>query len=1345
MPRRLGVVASVVTALLGAGLPLAAAASAEPAAEASAQPSQASVESVESVCSAPKPGHVGCFALRRTDTVARHGVSATDPVGYGPSDLQSAYALPAGGGAGRTVAVVVAYDDPTAEADLAVYREQYGLPECTADNGCFRKVDQRGGTDFPQPNSSWAAEASLDLDMVSASAPAAHLLLVEADSSDFQDMFAAVDQAVAQGAQYVSNSYGSDYTSQAGSGELAEEATEFDAHYNRPGVAMVASTGDRGYGVSYPAASQYVTAVGGTTLNPSATASRGWTESAWGLAGSGCSLYEPKPGFQTDTGCANRSVADVAAVANPLTGVAFYQTYGGNGWGEMGGTSAAAPIIAGVYAAAAVPDAGTYPNAYPYFKKSELNDVTSGINGICTPAYLCSAGTGYDGPTGLGTPNGLAAFRNYPHGTVSGTVTDSSGAPLTTATVTADGYQATVDAHGHYSLTLPAGSHDLRADAYGYRSGTVSGVTVADRDSITRDITLEAAPSQTVTGRITDGSGHGYPLYAAVTAEDVPGAPVFTDPYTGVYKLRLPEGRDYTLKVVAQYPGYQTGTKDVTVGSSTRKADVALPVDREVDTFAGYDVGTVGRTEAFDATDSPPDGWTVVNAPGTEGGWQFSDPTHQGNKTDGSGGFALANSISYAGKRQDSTLLSPVYDFSGYTRPRISFDMAYPASATQSATVDITTDGGATWTNLRTWTKVSQTDHIDIPVAAYSGAKAVQVRFRYVASNDNYWELDNLFIGDRPATPVKGGLVAGVVTDANTGADVLNARVRDADDHGQTALTTATPADPRLDDGFYWLFSDSPGKRSFAVTKSKFATATKTVRVVPDGVTEADQTLQSGRLTVRQAAVDKTLTLGGKATTKLTIKNTGKAPATFTVAEQVGTPESQTVDGTAWQSVADLPTATTDNAVAAYDGRLYSAFGYTPSTNTYSRDMYVYDPGTDAWSQLAPAADERDAPAKGFIDGKFYAVGGWRNDSSLDPTLEVYDPGSDTWSTGASIPKPYAGSASAVLDGKLYVVGGCGQKNCLNTDVYAYDPTADKWSAMAPYPIPVGWAACGEIDDKLYCAGGQTVNAAATKHAYVYDPVTDSWSPIADMSLAVWAPNYAAANGQLVIVGGRAAAGVTNKSSAYDPRSGTWTALPNAASSIYRGGAAPGFYSVGGMRSPGGSVTAMASVLPGYDQGDRTDDVTWLGLGGRQATLRPGASTTVTVSLDATSSGVGQPGVYTAQVSMRTDTPYHVAPVPVTMTVDPPKGWARYAGTVLGDDGEGGTAPLAGATVEIVGKKSSHTLTTAEDGTCSVWLDTRGGPITVTVSMEGYEPETTRLDLSKKGSAPGDFTLKKAP
>ncbi|MFJ7493430.1 carboxypeptidase regulatory-like domain-containing protein [Streptomyces sp. NPDC097727] len=319
--------------------------------------------SVEASCSRPGPGEVSCFSLRRTDVTSTKGVQPSDttPSGWGATALQDAYNLPADGGAGQTIAIVDAYDDPTAEEDLAVYRAQYGLPACTTANGCFKKVDQRGGTDYPAPDSGWAGEISLDLDMVSAAAPYADIVLVEADSASFEDIGASVDQAVAQGVKFISDSYGTGYTSTPGSGEDPSETTEFDAHYNHPGVAVVASSGDD----AYPAASQYVTSVGGTALAQDSSTSRGWSESVWhnsyGGPGSGCSVYEAKPAWQEGVGtdCDMRAVSDVSAVADPLTGVSVYQTYGGDGWAVYGGTSASSPIIAGAYAAAGTPTAGT--------------------------------------------------------------------------------------------------------------------------------------------------------------------------------------------------------------------------------------------------------------------------------------------------------------------------------------------------------------------------------------------------------------------------------------------------------------------------------------------------------------------------------------------------------------------------------------------------------------------------------------------------------------------------------------------------------------------------------------------------------------------------------------------------------------------------------------------------------------------------------------------------------------------------------------------------------------------------------------------------------------------------
>ncbi|MFB7645399.1 putative Ig domain-containing protein [Streptomyces sp. NPDC056085] len=444
---------------------------------------------VQRLCAQPdKAGVMSCLALARTDVRHHLGISPNAaPSGYGPTDLQSAYALPSSAGAGATVAIVDAQDDPNAESDLATYRSQYGLPACTTANGCFKKVDQNGGTNYPTADSGWAGEISLDVDMVSAVCPQCHILLVEATSANMGDLGAAVNRAVTMGAKYVSNSYG-------GSEDSTDPSSDA-SYFNHPGVAITVSSGDSGYGVEYPAASQYVTSVGGTSLSR-ASNTRGWSESVWGTssggegAGSGCSAYDPKPSWQKDTGCAKRTVADVSAVADPNTGLAVYDSYQATGWNVYGGTSASSPIIASVYALAGTPAANTVPASYPYAHTSSLNDVTSGANGSCSPAYLCQAAAGYDGPTGLGTPNGTAAFTG---GTSTGnTVSVTNPGNQSTQVNTAVSLQIhATDSDSGQSLTysatgLPAGL-SINAST-GLISGTPtaagsSNVTVTAKDS----------------------------------------------------------------------------------------------------------------------------------------------------------------------------------------------------------------------------------------------------------------------------------------------------------------------------------------------------------------------------------------------------------------------------------------------------------------------------------------------------------------------------------------------------------------------------------------------------------------------------------------------------------------------------------------------------------------------------------------------------------------------------------------------------------------------------------------------------------------------------------------------
>nr|WP_245791464.1 carboxypeptidase regulatory-like domain-containing protein [Actinacidiphila rubida] len=1360
----LAVASATALALLGVQAPAGAAAplAAAPASATDGHPI------LEPACATPGRNEFTCYALRRTDITPVKGLTpaAVTPNGWGATDLQSAYDLPTDGGAGQTVAIVDAFDDPNAEADLAVYREQYGLPACTAANGCFSKVDQRGGTSYPSPDPGWSGEISLDLDMVSAVAPYAHILLVEADDNGFDSLGSSVDEAVALGAKYVSNSYGSDY--RGGNGEDPSETTAFDAYYNHPGVAVTVSTGDYAYGVGYPAASQYVTSVGGTTLTRDSGTSRGWTESAWSDAGSGCSLYEPKPSFQKDTGCANRALADVSAVAE---GVAVYQTYGAGGWSVYGGTSVSSPIIASVYADAGTPVAGTYPNSYPYAASSGINDITTGSNGSCTPAYLCTGGTGYDGPTGLGTPSGLNAFRSGPHGELTGTVKDSAtGKPISGATITAGTNVAHTSAAGTYDLTVPVGTYDVTVDAFGYASTTDQGVAVADGQTLSKDYSLTSVPSQTVTGKVSDGSGHGWPLYAKITADGVPGS-VWTDPATGSYSMSLPQGHDYTLHVTATDPGYQTVSKTVTVGDSATSANLSVPVDRWAGTARGYTQHLTGATETFDATDAPPQGWSVVNADGTTGGWQFDDPGGRGNRTGGDGAFAVADSDHFGGAAtQDTSLVSPVYDFTSKDAPEVAFNTDYTAFNNQTAEVDATSDGGATWTQVwSTTTGVPGPAKVEVPLSDFAGKSAVQVRFRFTSHFGWWWSLDNVFVGNRDLTTIPGGLVVGTVSDANTSAGVVGATVTSEDDATQSATTVATPDDPNIGDGYYSLFSTTVGSHAYDAAKSHYTKTPKTVKVGADSTVEADFRLKAGQLAITPASVDATVGWGGTTTKQLTVKNTGGAPATLKLGERSGGfkiqaqgAPLQTIKGTysplsskahpsgggsapaagpsddAWQTAPDYPNAIMDNAVGAYDGKVYSAFGYTGSAD--SKDLYVLDPSAGSWTKLASAADTREAAAHGFVDGKFYAVGGWGSSGAPDAKLEIYDPASDSWSTGASAPKPYAGSGTAVLDGKLYTVGGCGATACGTTDASAYDPSTDSWTAIAAYPEPISWESCAGIDGQLYCAGGLN-GSTDVIHSYVYDPAGNSWSQIADMPTTQWAASYTSANGLLLLSSGVSQNALTNRSYAFDPQSGTWSTLPNANVPTYRGGGAAGFYKVGGGDAPGSPVSKV-ELLPGYAQ-EGSSDVTWLGESTQQLTLQPGASSTVTVSLDASVPEVTQPGDFSAQITAGSDTPYTVASIPVTLHVNPPKTWGKMNGTVLGVTATGGTAPLAGATVQVDSWASTYTLTTTSDGTYALWLDTRNNPLTVIVAKDGYQPTVATVKIKKGLAVITDFTLKR--
>lgn len=308
---------------------------------------------------------------------------------YGPANLHSAYNLPTTAPGTPTVAIVDAFNDPNAASDLATYRSHFGLPPCTTASGCLRIVNQNGGTRLPRSDTGWAVEESLDLDMVSAICENCHILLVEASSPTNSNLGTAVNTAVRLGAIAVSNSYGEN--------EFSGESSQCSSFYQHNNVAVTASSGDSGLGVSYPAVCPTVIGVGGTTLNSNGSETD-WNTSSTEGAGGGCSSFIAKPSWQSSslTGCSRKAVSDVSAVADPNTGVVVFDSFNEPGFIQVGGTSASSPIIAATFALAGNVASTTNPASLVW------SNFNSGLFEV--------GGVRYSFQGGLGSPNGVSDF-----------------------------------------------------------------------------------------------------------------------------------------------------------------------------------------------------------------------------------------------------------------------------------------------------------------------------------------------------------------------------------------------------------------------------------------------------------------------------------------------------------------------------------------------------------------------------------------------------------------------------------------------------------------------------------------------------------------------------------------------------------------------------------------------------------------------------------------------------------------------------------------------------------------------------------------------------------------------
>ncbi|WP_306210188.1 carboxypeptidase regulatory-like domain-containing protein [Actinoplanes sp. RD1] len=1352
MKRMLGSLAAI---LVVAGSLIGTPASAAPAAPAE-KPAACNEQQQAKAGEVPR---ARCYAVQWSDPKAKRAAAAGPlPTALGPADIQDAYQLPDGGD-GMTVAIVDAYGYTNAEADLAVWRDHYGLPACTTDNGCFRKVDQRGGTDYPPQDEGWAGEQALDLDAVSAVCPRCDILLVQSDTSYMDDMGAAVNMAVELGAMAVSNSYGID-------GETPY-AQQFDQYYDHPGVVVTVSSGDTGNVQSYPATSPYVTGVGGTRLDRDDSA-RGWHETAWDEAGSGCSVYEPKPDWQAgvDTACASRASADISALADPATGLSVYGTYGIDGWAQYGGTSLSAPLVAAMHALAGAPTPGTYPVTYPYATGRGLFDITEGTNGTCGD-QLCEASPGWDGPTGLGSPQGVSALTLGDSGDVVGTVTDTAGKPIKGATVTASSFTATTGTDGKYDLHATAGTYDLAVTAFGYSTAAKS-VTVTTGEKATADFTLTALASKTVSGVVKDGSGHGWPLGATITIDGYPDGAVHSDPFTGEYSVTLPAGKDYTFHVSAEdLPGYASSSLTVNVAAKNVTKNIAVPVLEDC-TAPGYGFQDTGVSESFTGWTgtTAKNGWTITDAAGTGQTWNFDTYRYANPVPDSDGELALVDSDIWGeGGKQDTYLVSPVVDLSGHAKPELAFDSYYVWFPDQSATIDLSLDGGTSWQEV--FSLPSGGYHIDLPLPQLANQKNVQVRFHFVGGWSRSWLLDNVLVGTRSCEPLTGGLVAGVVKDDNTLAPLAGAVVT-SDKHPTEFGVTD-------EDGYYWLYSSSTGSTTLTATNGRYTPAALKVSVKKDGLKRADVRLKAGLLTVNKSSLSAEVVLGKSATAgTITFGNDGQSPvavhlgedsggfspyahqtgaAARTVKTQVSDAEaagaSQTppvpvgADAAPWSEVADYPDVVLDNLAAASHGKVYSVGGTTGFTRFDT--MYVYDPATKAWTAGPSLPKPIAGHAGGFIGDTLYVTGGWDGTTAQNRATYAYSPKTGTWTQKADLPAPAAKAGSAIAGGKLYVIAGCTTSSCTRTNkVHVYDPATDTWSAAPDYPATVSYLNCGGFADEVICTGGTAGGANTFTDTWTLTPGAGAWVKKEALPADLWGAATTVANGRFQVMGGVVQQGsaITNQAYEYNPATDTWAALPNVGWPTYRGAAACGIYKVGGAYS-GLIGTPWVETLPGYI--DCGTDVPWLSLGRTDFTVAPGR--TVAVKVTADSSVLDQLGTYEGQVLVTTDSPYATpAPVAVSLTVTPPATWGQIAGTVTSKSG----AAVPGATVALCVSydtatgdcgPATYTLTTDAGGAYHLWLDAKLGPVQVIAAKDGYTPAMKLASLTKGTTTTTDFAL----
>ncbi len=824
---------------------------------------------------------------------------------YNPLQIATAYQWPSikdsANGAGETIAILSANSAALVPNYYNDFWQAYGLSGHDVD---IVHVDGDQG------RSDGTIESALDIEYAGAMAPGAKLRVYLAGNRSFKSFTDMYNKLVTDNAAAVmTTSWGRPEVS--GPTKTDEEIFMEAA---AQGISMFAATGDSGSGdgtsydsmADYPSSSVYVTAVSGTELKADVDGNYE-SETAWGKTGGAVSQLFDQPPWQVGPGVPANGQRNNADIAMNSSDKQPYVMYYQGQWISVYGTSAAAPQLASLFAIGVASNGGKrlgqsnkllYNDVNAKNYKSDFRDVVEGCNGKLPSGEPSCATTDWDHPTGWGSPLGKSLVSHlgntFPGGLLSGTVTDAdSGAAISGAQVTIKpgGFTRRTLKNGSYEIVLPAGKYSITATQFGYESASQT-VTVSDDGGGDLDFDLTAAPAIQVTGRVTDGSGHGYGLYARIkvtTPDFGQVAETWTDPATGSYKLSLPKGLAYTFDTAAAFAGYTLGEAKITADdkSSTLKQDFALQIEKSC-SAPGYSF-VQGFGENFN-DGWPPSGWTVVNGSETSPvAWNTNSFWEKDNYTGGTGAAATA----YAGKEHyvafDTSLVSPEIPMSDLPgQPVLTYKANYQTYKYDVLDLDISLDGGP-WKNVLRWkdahgtiAKVGGGEDVRVELAPYiaQGTKHIQLRWHYYVPGMAffYWyaQVDDVAIGSCQTRP--GGLVFGQVQDANTDEGIVGAKIKADKDHLTAAITN--PDDPDFPEAGYLLFVPA-GKHTLTVMDRNYVDAAADVTVQKDAIKRQDFTLEAGRLTADKDRLTMHVMVNNQKHVPLEVGNDGEASAHY--------------------------------------------------------------------------------------------------------------------------------------------------------------------------------------------------------------------------------------------------------------------------------------------------------------------------------------------------------------------------------------------------------------------------------------------------------------------------------